>query len=653
MKRFTKRLVFFCLCFVALFCTIFAKPISAGDDAKQKAYAYGDLIEIQRLDVQMSVNNDRSVDVKQRITVEFLTWNTSMFYLALPKQGCRYENFNATCQGNADFYFTVKDNPDAEGLFDVNCIGGVQKGAVWTYEISYTCIQNQEMWKDDGMIIDVVGFGSTVALHDVTATIHFPNAIRNAKVYVGDDDAPYTGASLTTDGKTLFMQFNKLAVAYNSRYNEYVAQGVTVDFTMDGLASYAETNIFTNEALWLFIGVLALVAVAVATLILTKKSREIVSVVNVNPPEDMDPLVMGTFLDGVSDKEDVTAMIYYFAHKGYLKIDMTNESDPLLISCVSCLPDDAPFHQKTLFNGIFKGGREVVLDSTFAETFVSRREVRVSELVPAFFEESEKAKKQLPDRGGMYDKKSLFGFFFGAIIGFLFAGISAFLLGRKLGGGYAYAVGFLFGVPLLANLILRYIVENYRYKWKAKKRALLLVIEGLVCVFSTLLFSGLLGTHVATFTEKLLISIGAFLPALLTQGAIARSEKHVDTLGQVLGFKDFIVVTEEEKIKFMLENDPELYYKVLPYAQVLGVTDEWTDKFRRLTVPPPTWYEGARLDFFDYLLIHRVMHTAMRGAIASMSKKASGGGHIGRGGGGGGFGGFGGGGFGGGGFGAR
>ena len=640
MKRFTKRLVFFCLCFVALFCTTFAKPLGVDE----KAYAYGDLIEIQRLDVQMSVNEDRSVDVKQRITVEFLTWNTSMFYLALPKFGCRYENFNATCEGNADFYFKVKDNPDAEGFFDVNCIGGVSKGAVWTYDISYTCIQSQDAWKKDGMIIDVVGFGSTVALHDVTATIRFPNAIQGAKVYVGDEDAPYTGAILTTDGKTLSMQFDRLAVEYNSRYNEYVAQGVTVDFTMDGLASYAETNIFTNEALWLFIGALALIVIAVVTLILTKKSREIVSVVNVNPPEGMDPLVMGTLLDGVSDKEDVTAMIYYFAHKGYLKIDMSNENDPLLISCVSRLPDDAPIHQKTLFNGIFKGGREVVLDATFAETYRSRREVRVSELVPAFFEESEKAKKQLPDRGAMYDKKSLFGFFFGAIIGFLFAGVGAFILGSKLGGGYAYAVGFLFGVPLIIGLVLRYIVENYRYKWSAKKRGLLLTLEFFVCVFWTFIFSVLLGAHVATFTEKLLLSIGAFLPALVTQGAIARSEAYVDTLGQVLGFKDFIVVTEEEKIKFMLENDPELYYKVLPYAQVLGVTDEWIDKFRRLTMPPPTWYEGARLDVFDYLLIHHVMHTAISGAISSMSKKASGGGHIGRGGGG--FGGFGGGGFG-------
>lgn len=655
MKRnVLKRFAVLCVCLLSFLCLFWVKPINEGGMSESKVYASSvDLIEIQRLDAQMTVNTNRSVDVHYTVTVKFLTHNTSMFYLALPKQGCRYENFNATCDGNADFYFNVKNNPDVEGFIDVNCVGGVQKGRVWTYTISYTCIQNQESWKKNGMIIDVIGFGSTVPLHNVTTTINFPNAIQSSTVYVGDSETPYAGANLAPNGKTLSMQFDVLSIDYNDRFEEYTAQGVTLDFTMDGLDSYAETNIFTKGATWTLITAVIAVAVAVAVLLLTKKSRETMPIVNVHPPKDMDPLVMGKLLDGVIDSEDVTSMIYYFAHQGYLKIDMTDEKDPLLISLVSALPDGAPTHQKTLFNGLFKGGREISGDNTFEETASSRREIRVSQLVPAFFEESEKAKKQLPQKSAMYDKKSLFGYFFGTVLGFLFAGITAYIFGKKLGGGYNYVVGFALGIPLLANLIIRYIVENYRYKWKAKKRGILVAIEWGIAVASALIFSTFLGLHIATFTEKLLICIGAFLPALITQGAIARSDQYMDELNHVLGFKEFIVVTEEEKIKFMLENDPELYYKVLPYAQVLGVTDEWTDKFRKLTVQPPSWYVGAELDVFDYLIIHHAMRVAMRGAIAEMAKKSSGGGHIGRGGGGGSFGGFGGGGFGGGGFGAR
>ena len=128
----------------------------------------------------------------------------------------------------------------------------------------------------------------------------------------------------------------------------------------------------------------------------------------------------------------------------------------------------------------------------------------------------------------------------------------------------------------------------------------------------------------------------------------------MDGLGQILGFKEFIVVTEEDKIKFMLEENPELYYKILPYAQVLGVTDEWEKKFEKITLEPPTWYVG---DFtvFDYMILNSCMRRSMLRAMAAAAQEASAGGgrFIGRSGGGGSFGGFGGGGFGGGGGGAR
>ena len=114
---------------------------------------------------------------------------------------------------------------------------------------------------------------------------------------------------------------------------------------------------------------------------------------------------------------------------------------------------------------------------------------------------------------------------------------------------------------------------------------------------------------------------------------------------------DFIVVTEEDKIKVMLEENPELYYKVLPYAQVLGVTDEWENKFKNILIEPHTLCTGSEVTLFDYLVLDRCMRRAM--VIAMTRPQPEGGSRTGRSGGGGSFGGFGGGGFGGGGGGAR
>ena len=155
--------------------------------------------------------------------------------------------------------------------------------------------------------------------------------------------------------------------------------------------------------------------------------------------------------------------------------------------------------------------------------------------------------------------------------------------------------------------------------------------------------------------EKLVLCLGVFGACFITQGALSRSENYLKILGQILGFKDFIVVTEEDKIKFMLEENPELYYDVLPYAQVLGVTDEWEEKFQKLTIEPPSWYYGRNMTVFDYYIIHRSLNRALAREIAEEVARRSnkGGSRVGRSGGGGSFGGFGGGGFGGGGGGAR
>ena len=99
----------------------------------------------------------------------------------------------------------------------------------------------------------------------------------------------------------------------------------------------------------------------------------------------------------------------------------------------------------------------------------------------------------------------------------------------------------------------------------------------------------------------------------------------------------------------MLEENPEIYYKVLPYAQVLGVTDEWTHHFRNILIEKPSWAYGFEYSVFDYMLVNRSMRMITRTMAMRPQNTSSTVGRTGSGG----FGGFSGGGRGGGGFGAR
>ncbi|MBE7079697.1 MAG: DUF2207 domain-containing protein [Clostridiales bacterium] len=658
MKTDIKKYRLALLAFLTLLCMLFIGN-GGGMYATKASAAENYAFIVQQYDVDMTVREDRKIDVRELITIRVNTYYGSMFYRSLPTQGARYENFQATCAGNEEFYFYVADNEEQSGFIDVNCVGGIYRGKVWTYEITYVMEQGVNTVQD-GMTLDVIGFGWTVPLHNVTVDMHFPEAPTSTQIYTdvfGSATNSVVTETWSADKKTLTMRADELPIVYSERYSEMVAGGITLEFTMpDGvLSSYTNTRIFTADMWKVLLASAIGVVLAVIVVAVFGQKRDIITVANIKAPDEMDPMKMGKWIDGTVNNEDITSMIYYFANKGYLKIDLTDEDDPKLIS-MGVLPDDAPEYERTLFNGLFNGAELVPVENPTAETAARMsRAIYVSKLEGKFYEASQKAIQQVPDAPTMYEPKSIFAYISGAIIGVLLALLLPLIISARIGGGYRYGWGMVLGIPLIANAFIGYMCENYRYKWKVGKRYALRAVEVVLVAVFALLFIFAMGQHVMTEWEKLVLSIGVFASAFITQRALSRTEDYLKVLEDILGFKEFIVVTEEDKIKVMLEENPELYYKVLPYAQVLGVTDEWEGKFKKLLVQPPSWYEGAETTWLDCYIIHRAVNRSMTASMARMmaEKVGSAGRVIGRSGGGGSFGGFGGGGFGGGGGGIR
>lgn len=111
--------------------------------------------------------------------------------------------------------------------------------------------------------------------------------------------------------------------------------------------------------------------------------------------------------------------------------------------------------------------------------------------------------------------------------------------------------------------------------------------------------------------------------------------------------------TEKDRLEALLADNPQLYYNILPYAQVLGVSDIWEHKFDGLTIEPPRWMTNPIDTYFTFVILNRAirassmsMSSYMRSRPSSSGASGGGGGRFG----GGSFGGFGGGGHGGGGF---
>ena len=587
--------------------------------------------------VNAQVNEDRTIDFTEEISFT-MNQTKNSFYRALPIEGDRFLNITAEGVGNPDFYFDVADNPEVDGFIDINCYGGLKKGATLTYRFTYT-MECDFSNTEKGMIIDFVGGGWPFALANVDVCISFPAALAGYEIYsdaFGQSGNRYARVVERTD-TYLHLHADELPLCY-SEYG-YFAAPITVKFDLvDG--GFLPTNglDFTRPTLWVAVVCgLVLLGGAVAMFLFSSRKPILSTVVSFKAPDGKDPMEVGYLLDGVADSEDITSMIYYFASKGYLHIAQENGETVLLRQCDCDLPEEESRHAKVLFKGLFKRGRTRTV---------------MADLKEEFYEDADKAKVLVmgsKQKAQMYKKSSIVRF-----VGCVVLAMGLFLLVPALtgllyiGGGYVSLVGGLMMLfPAGISAVLFFALENYRYKWKKLKVLIWIVIVLAMAIGA--LFYAYAYTHVLTTLEGIITLAFGYGILLLNSGMLVRTEEHTEMLGRILGFKEFILVTKKDRLEEMLEQNPELFYDVLPYAQVLGVSDIWENKFRSITVRPPSWYEGD-YDLFDYWMFRRSMRMM---SFAILARPSSDGSSVGRGGGGGSFGGFSGGGGGGGGGGFR
>lgn len=179
-----------------------------------------------------------------------------------------------------------------------------------------------------------------------------------------------------------------------------------------------------------------------------------------------------------------------------------------------------------------------------------------------------------------------------------------------------------------------------------------------VLLASMALLLSLAGLFGPLIVVSLGLAIGIVLAFMIIMGK--RTTEGVAVKEQLLGLKMYMETAEADRIKMMQSpNAPyaqnaaepvrnvELYEKLLPYAVVMGVENEWSKQFEGLYRQPPDWYSGNYSTFSTVYLASSIgsnFSSAMNRAYAPPKSSGSsgfgGGGFSGGGGGGGGGGGW-------------
>lgn len=145
------------------------------------------------------------------------------------------------------------------------------------------------------------------------------------------------------------------------------------------------------------------------------------------------------------------------------------------------------------------------------------------------------------------------------------------------------------------------------------------------------------------------ISLALSLIIIFTFGVLMpkRTFKGAEIRDHILGFKEFLVITESERLDF--HNAPERsskeFMENLPYAVALGVEKKWAAQFKGIHIESPSWYRGGSvgelttaafvsdLNTFSSSMSQGVTATASSGGSGSSGGGFSGGGMGGGGGG--------------------
>ncbi|HRI00544.1 MAG TPA: DUF2207 domain-containing protein [Saprospiraceae bacterium] len=257
------------------------------------------------------------------------------------------------------------------------------------------------------------------------------------------------------------------------------------------------------------------------------------------PPKGIGPAVAGYLIDDKLNKRDLTAHIPYWGEQGYLRIELNSVDSFLGLSK----------EQEITFIKLKDLPQSAgnVEKTLFNGLFDCGNSVSLSSLKDSFYLTMEVAKNHLRNHIDAakyyYEISNLWKYLMLTLsIVFLISGVFCYLVSFNSMSGFLKW----FGLGLAISSISGFIIF-----WRMPKK-----------------------TKIGTEIYK-----------------------------KLCGFKEFIKTVEKDKLQEMIKEDSSYFDKVLPYAIVFGVADEWRKKFKDLEIPTPSWYSssGPMRNYYYYM----------------------------------------------------
>ena len=565
--------------------------------------------EITAYDVDIEVNRDGSFDIKEKIDVHFYAGNSHGIYRWLPLiQNSSYKNANGKLVkknfrakvrnvlydrslSSGETFMVDRFSDNGTYFMQMGSLSYVPAGSDMTYAFSYTYDYGNDRDKSmDMLYYNIIGTGWDTRISNLTFSIKLPKVLPDNSVefYVGK-----YGESTTNSNRVVY-EFDGKTISGRVEQLEY-GEAVTVFKAIEqGYFNYPKSYVFDIAILVLT----CIVTVLIIILLLRKRKKHaIVEVVEFKAPEGITPAEAGLINDGKLTGDDISSLIVYWASKGFVKIKEEEKRVKIIkVAKSEELEGKMKEHEKILFNDMFRGDVEVVdaknLDLSQNTGLKCKKSV-------------EKATAECFDKNT--DKNFVGVMIFASLIFALFA---AKCIYQSALTGFTMSLQILLTLSTIVGICMVPTLFKYKDKCKKKKYFVLLILDLLavfvpviIQMFFTEAFCDVFGARFyLSIVAVLLVSIYSFLERYTERGR--------EILGKIRGLKNYILVAEKDKMEMLVKDNPALFYDILPYAYVLGVSDVFMKKFEDVEIIQPSSNPTLFDTWVSFIIINDCLNAA-------------------------------------------
>lgn len=596
-------------------------------------------VEITHFNINIVINENGLMQVDQFLDVQFNESRHGIFAY-IPQSYDMVWNINNQ-EIERSYYFPVRNvnvigdpfaiETDSHNnvVIQIGDAGAFVDGPK-SYHYSYT-IQLRDLDLDglQALYFNLVGDGWQLPIHKTSFTITLPKAWpTDIRFYTGLYGDP-TNAAIQP-----IINGNTLTATYDQPLQIHQALTIYAPLPNDFFTFIPPTD----YSVMIFGLMISLLLLTIFLYFKYGKDDLVIETVEFNPIPGLSSAQAGFVYDGFVDTKDILSLIIEWAYKGYLTIT-EEEHNGFTLTKLKDLDNTSIRAEQTLFNGLFRSGN-IATNASLKNTFYISIAHAKNDIYRYF--QGNKARHIYSNTASVL--KVIFASLCFIPFALLFA--NAYYQISYQGPLSFIIAGLVFIFGSLISAWFIYMVK----RWPSQKSAMnilnaigLFMIAGLYVIVSFAL--------AINFQVPIWIYAGTLIITLIILALVSimdrRTELGLHYLGKLMGLKRFIETAEKDRLEMMVHDDPTYFYRILPYAYVLNVSDVWSKKFESIAIEQPDWYVGSTLHLNSYLFMLHFSHTlSSMNQVMTSVPQSSGKGGGGFGGGGGGFsgGGFGGGG---------